>query len=147
MKSTTRQINETAFIGEEELTFRFLDFYKRPATHGLVFRPPPVIRARRPVHRPLHHAVEGLSLLAGSVALPPMSFVECDLVMKVVVNGDIGAGLLVDSEHVLVEGGAMSIVVVVAISDEEVRVNHLVQERLNKVLSRPQFEQRHGESD
>ena len=133
-------MNETASICGEDLTFRFFDFYKPPTTHGLVFRPPPVIRARCPVHRPLHHAVEWLSVLAGSLTLPPVRFVDCDFVMKIVVDGDLGAGLLVDSKHVLVEGGTMAIVVVVAISDKEVRVNHLVQERLNKVLSRPQFE-------
>ena len=123
-----------------ELTFGFFDFRVTPATTGLVLRPPPVIRARCPVHRTLHHTVEGLSVLAGSVALPPMRFVECDLVMKVVVDGDVGAGLLVDSKHVFVEGGPVAIVVVVAIGDEEVSMNHLVQERLNKVLPRPQFE-------
>ena len=112
-----------------------------------MFRPPPVIGAWRTVHRPLHHAVEGLPVLAGPVALPPVRFVERDLIVKVVVDGDVGASLLVDSEHVLVEGGPVAIVVVIAIGDKEVSVDHLVQECLDKVLSRPQFQQWHGEPD
>ena len=108
------------------ITFGLLDFDKTPATRGLVFRPPPVIRAGSPVHRALHHAVEGPPVLAGPVALPPVRFVECDLVVKVVVDGDVCAGLLVDPEHVLVEGGPVAVVVVVAVRDEKVRVDHLV---------------------
>ena len=119
-------MTEGAFILKMEITFRLLDFDKTPATRGLVFRPPPVIRAGSPVHRALHHAVEGPPVLARPVALPPVRFVECDLVVKVVVDGDVCAGFLVDPEHVLVEGGPVAVVVVVAVRDEEVRVDHLV---------------------
>ena len=69
------------------------------------------------------------------------------LVMEVVVDRDVCARRRVDSEHVLVEGGSMAVVIVVAVCDEEVRVNHLVQEGLDKVLSRPQLEQWHRKSD
>ena len=76
---------------------------------------PPVVGPRRPVHAPLDQAVEGLAVLAGAVALPPVGLVQCDLqqkefrflllilvfqlnylVMEVVVDGDFCACLFVD---------------------------------------------------
>ncbi len=69
------------------------------------------------------------------------------LVVKVVVDRDLCAGLLVDPVHVAVECWPVAIVVVVAVGDEEVGVDHLVQERLHQVRSRPQLEQGHAQPD
>jgi len=51
--------------------------------------------------------------------------------MEVVVDGDLCAGFVVDAIHVLVESRAVAVVVVIAISNEEEGVDHLVQERLH----------------
>ena len=65
--------------------------------------------------------------------------------MKVVVDADLGAGGFVDPEHVLVEGGAVAVVVVGAVRHEEVGVDHLVQQGLHQVAAGPQLQQRHAQ--
>ena len=61
--------------------------------------------------------------------------------MEVVVDGDLCASLFVDPVHVAVECGSVTVVVVVSVRDEEVGVDHLVQQRLHKVGPRTQLQQ------
>lgn len=69
------------------------------------------------------------------------------LVMKIVVHRNLGSSILVDPVHVRVEGGPVAIVVVVAVRDEQVRVDHLVEESLDEVLARPQLQEWDTESE
>lgn len=62
--------------------------------------------------------------------------------MKIVIDRNFGSSFLVDPVHVRVEGGPVAVVVVVAVGDEEVRVDHLVQEGLDEVFTRSQLQKR-----
>ncbi len=81
-------------------------------------RPPLVVGPRGAIHRPLHHAEEGRTLTTRPRTLPPVDFVGVDFIVEIVVNGDFRSGLAVDSVHVLVEVGAVSVVIVVAVGHE-----------------------------
>ena len=64
---------------------------------------------------------------AYSIATPPVHFVESHFIMKVMIHADICARLVVDAIHMLVEVRSMSIMIGIVVSDEEKRVNHLMQ--------------------
>ena len=64
------------------------------------------------------------------------------LVVKVMIDAYFGAGLLVDPKHVLVEGRPVAVVVVVPVRNEEVGVDHFMQQGLDQILPRPQLKQR-----
>ena len=112
-----------------------------------MFSPPPVVRARGPVHRSLDHSVERRHLLTLSVTPPPVLLVQVHLVVEAVIDADVGPRLSVNPVHVLVKLWAVSIPVPVVIGYEEVGVDHLVQERLDKVLPRPQLQKRNRQAD
>ena len=57
--------------------------------------PPEVVGTWRPIHRTLDQAVKGLAADAGTVALPPVLFVQGYLVMERVVDRYVGPRRLV----------------------------------------------------
>ena len=70
-----------------------------------------------------------------------MLFVARDLGVEGVVDGDVCAGHLIDPMHVVLELGAMSVSVDDSGREEQVAVDHLVQQRLDQVSSRAKFQQ------
>ena len=109
------------------VTLRFFDLGEGPSARALVVFPPVVVGAGGPVHGPLDHSVKRLSSNARSVAFPPMLLVQIDFVVEIVINRDVGPCRLVYPIHVLVKGRSVAVVVIVAVGDEQIRVDHLVQ--------------------
>lgn len=116
-------------------------FCKGASAIHLMFFPPQIVRTRRPVFCPLHRPVEGVPLLTGSVALPPVLLIEGHLVVETVVHGYLCPGFFVNSKHVFVEGRTVAVAVHVAVGDKQVGVNHFVQQRLHEVLAGTQLEE------
>ena len=49
--------------------------------------------------------------------------------------------------HVVVKGGSVAVVIVVSVCDEQVGVDHLVEQSLHKVLPGTQLEQGHAQPE
>ena len=60
-------------------TFRFLDFGEGSSAISLVIAKPSIVMTRGSVHRPLNHSVKRGLFLTGSVAFPPVLFVQLNL--------------------------------------------------------------------
>lgn len=75
-----------------------LDFYVSASTSFLVVSPPVVMNRGGPVGGTLHIAVVGLSVLAGSIAAPPVPAILIHLIMESVV--DLGRGVASSQDKV-----------------------------------------------
>ena len=67
-----------------------------------------------------------------------------NLVVKRVINRNAERRLAVDPVHVLVKLRSVRFAIVRVAGDEEQRMNHLVDQRLDQILSRSQLQQRLG---
>jgi hypothetical protein len=110
---------------------------ERASTFYSVSPPPQIVWTWSPILCSLHNPIEGVSFLAGSITFPPVLLVKGHLVVETVVHGDIRPSLFVNSVHVLVEDGTVALAVVLTVGNEEIGVNHFVEERLHEIFSWP----------
>lgn len=62
------------------------------------------------------------------------------LIMEVMVNRDIESSSPVDSMHVGLEVGSVSVPVIISVCDKEESMDHLVQKSFNEIFSWPKLE-------
>lgn len=71
--------------------------------------PPPIIGTRCSVRNALDKAEKGAPLTTGAVTAPNVFLVIVRLLVPLVINGDVGAGGVIDAVHVGLEARSMSI--------------------------------------
>lgn len=112
-----------------------------------MFGEPEIRWTRFSIGRALHRAVEWTPIPTGSIALPPMRFVEIHFVVKCVVNRNIRPGDPIDPRHNLLKMRSMSAVPLSNPQHKAVRMDHFVQQRFHQILPRPQLQQRLAQPD
>lgn len=120
-------------------------------TSLLVFLVPTIARTGRSIHSPPHNPKERRQALAAAAALPDMRLVVLHLGMERMSGGDLVPSVLIDCCREQLEALPVAGRVVTAhmdaARDEQICVNHFVEEGVERVGARTVFEERFREPD